>query len=113
MALGKCGKRSRRLDIVTQFLAETVVLTSVGGILGVLGGFACGAVTSLVQSAFKNHLTTVWEALPDTVQNMSPIIAPWSVFAAFFISVGVGIVFGIYPAIRASKMDPIEALRHE
>jgi putative ABC transport system permease protein len=44
---------------------------------------------------------------------LTPIIAPWSVAAAVIISLVVGIAFGLYPARRASLMDPIEALRHE
>ena len=104
---------AKQRDIVAQFLAETIVLTSVGGVLGVIGGFACGLFTEGVQWFFKSFLTDMWEALPATVQDMTPIIAPWSVVAAFSISVAVGVIFGIYPAMRASKMDPIEALRHE
>lgn len=41
------------------------------------------------------------------------MVAPWSIIAAFGISVGVGVLFGLYPARRAAMMDPIEALRHE
>ncbi|MCH7689314.1 MAG: ABC transporter permease, partial [Planctomycetes bacterium] len=50
---------------------------------------------------------------PTTIPNLEPLIAPWSIFAAFGISVGVGVTFGLYPAFRAAQMDPIEALRHE
>ena len=50
-------------------------------------------------------------SLPPNIQQLEPRIEPWSIVAAFLISVGVGVVFGLYPAQRAAKMDPIEALR--
>ncbi|GHT19859.1 hypothetical protein FACS1894189_8820 [Planctomycetales bacterium] len=55
----------------------------------------------------------VIQALPPIVQDIQPIIVPMSIPFAFFISVLIGVVFGIYPAYRAAIMDPIEALRHE
>ena len=95
------------------FLAETVVLTGTGGLLGVLMGAACPLGVLLVGQIMKTMLPELWSALPGTIQNLEPIIAPWSVGAAFFISVAVGVLFGLYPASRAAHMDPIEALRHE
>ena len=53
------------------------------------------------------------EQLPDVVKSLEPIILPQSIPLAFGISVTIGVVFGIYPAMRAAAMDPIEALRHE
>ena len=53
------------------------------------------------------------ELLPPIVHTLEPRIAAWSVILSVVISLGVGIVFGVYPARRAAYMDPIEALRHE
>ena len=76
------------------FSIETVLLSSCGGILGVIFGI----VIPMIVSHFSDIETVVqW----------------WSVTLAFSISVGIGIVFGLYPARRAAMMDPIEALRHE
>jgi len=104
---------ARRNDIISQFLAETMVLTGLGGILGVLAGFLCTPAVSGVRWFIQKFMQDMWQSLPLSIQEMNPIIAPWSVLAAFLISVSVGVIFGIYPARRASMMDPIEALRHE
>jgi len=99
-----------REHIVQQFLTETVVLTAGGGLLGVLFGLLCGplfkggrALVSLVSP----------DLLPEIVHSLEPRIAPWSIILSLFISLGVGLVFGVYPARQAAHMDPIEALRHE
>jgi len=85
---------ARRREILVQFLIEAAVLTSVGGILGVLMGSAIGLVVNLV-SGF-------------------PVSLPWWSFAlGLGFSATVGIFFGMLPAWRASRMDPIEALRYE
>jgi putative ABC transport system permease protein len=104
---------ARRSDIITQFLAETVVLTGTGGLTGVAFGFLCGPAVFGVQYVLKNFLPNVWTTLPPAIQNLEPLVAPWSVGVAFSISVIVGVLFGLYPARRAALMDPIEALRHE
>jgi len=100
-------------EIVRQFLWETVVLSGTGGLLGVAAGFLCRPSVAVVRRGIERFLPEVWSALPPSIRGLEPILAPWSIVAAFGISVGVGIVFGIYPARRAAEMDPIEALRHE
>ena len=100
-------------EIVQQFLWETVVLSGTGGLLGVVVGFLCGPTVNGAREIVKTLFPELWANLPPTIHNLEPRLAPWSIIAAFGISVGVGIVFGIYPASRAANMDPIEALRHE
>lgn len=104
---------AKRRDIILQFLAETVVLTGAGGLLGLLAGFGCKPVVDGVQWATAQFLPDVWNSLPTTIRSLEPRIALWSIVAAFGISVIVGVLFGLYPARRAAMMDPIEALRHE
>ena len=60
----------------------------------------------------NSSLPDLMESLPETVQSLEPIVLPWSIPIAFGISVTVGVVFGIYPALRAAAMNPIDALRH-
>jgi ABC-type antimicrobial peptide transport system permease subunit len=85
---------ARRVEILWQFLLEAVFLTSAGGLLGIV----CGAAIGL-----SVHLFTGF-----------PISLPWWSFAiGIGFSAGVGVFFGMVPAIRASRLDPIEALRYE
>ena len=85
---------ARRREILWQFLLEAVFLTAVGGVLGVLLGSAVGVAV---------HYATGF-----------PISLPWWSFAiGVGFSASVGIIFGIFPAVRASGLDPIEALRYE
>jgi putative ABC transport system permease protein len=85
---------ARRREILVQFLIEAAVLTSVGGILGVLMGSAIGLVVNVI-SGF-------------------PVSLPWWSFAlGLGFSASIGIFFGMLPAWRASRLDPIEALRYE
>ncbi|MES2568778.1 MAG: ABC transporter permease, partial [Verrucomicrobiota bacterium] len=84
----------RQRDIAMQFLVEAVLLSGTGGILGVLLGIAI--------PFFVSHFA-----------GMHTIITFWSPPMAFGISALVGSIFGLYPALRASRMDPVEALRHE
>ncbi len=101
---------AKRRDIVRQFLVETVSLSIVGGITGVLAGLGCRPVAAWVRASVPAR---VMEQLPNVIKTMEPIVLPWFVAGAFGISVAIGIIFGIYPAMRAAAMDPIEALRHE
>jgi putative ABC transport system permease protein len=101
---------AKRLNIIQQFLTETVVLTASGGLLGVLFGLLCGPLFR----GFRSLVTMMSpDLLPSIVHTLEPRIAPWSVVLSLFISLGVGIIFGVYPARQAAYMDPIEALRHE
>ncbi|MGZ8839722.1 MAG: ABC transporter permease [Candidatus Aminicenantales bacterium] len=85
---------ARSGDIMKQFLIEAVFLTGVGGILGVLAGFA---IALIVKAATP---------LPATV-------SPWSVVLGLSVSAAIGLFFGIFPAQKAAHMDPIESLRYE
>jgi len=85
---------ARRREILVQFLIEAAVLTSVGGLLGVLMGSAIGLIVNVI-SGF-------------------PVSLPWWSFAlGLGFSASIGIFFGMLPAWRASRLDPIEALRYE
>jgi putative ABC transport system permease protein len=85
---------AKRKQIITQFLIETVVLSTIGGIVGLgLGVFIPLLITFIA--------------------GMPTVITPISIILPLFISVGIGIVFGLYPAARAADVDPIIALRHE
>jgi putative ABC transport system permease protein len=81
-------------DVLVQFLLEAVVLAFLGGLIGVLAGLAAAAV--LAREA-----------------NWPVVISPLAVGAAFGVTAAVGIFFGYYPAWKASRLDPIEALRYE
>jgi len=99
-----------RQHIIQQFLTETVVLTASGGLLGVLFGLMCGPLFR----GLRGGLTLMSpDLLPPIVYTLEPRIAPWSVALSLLVSLGVGLIFGVYPARQAAYMDPIEALRHE
>lgn len=104
---------ARRADITRQFLTETVVLSTVGGVIGILGGLTCPWMINWLREILQNTIPDAMNNLPASVKAVTPQIVPWSLPLAFGISVAVGVIFGIYPALRAARMNPIEALRHE
>ncbi len=104
---------AKRSDIVRQFLIETSVLSIFGGLSGILIGFLCGPTINLVRTFAEWYAPKTIAQLPEVIREVQPQILFESIPIAFYISLMVGILFGIYPAMRAAKMSPIEALRHE
>ena len=104
---------AKRRDIIRQFLVETSVLSLTGGITGILFGLLCGPAVTMARTLANTWFEKQMMDLPEVVRTVQPSIVPESIPGAFFISLVVGLVFGIYPATRAAKMNPIEALRHE
>ena len=89
LAVGAHGR-----DILTQFLIEAVVLSAMGGVIGIVAGIVASKVISMVK-------------------NWPTVISPLWMLIAFLVSAAVGIFFGFYPAREASRLDPIDALRYE
>lgn len=83
---------ARTFDVLAQFVVEAIVLSALGGVLGILVGAGGAAALGAI---------------------MPTAIAPWSAVMAFMFSAGIGVFFGVYPASKAARMDPIAALRHE
>ncbi len=86
---------ARRSDIVTQFLAEATALTGVGGVVGIL---------------FAILVTLLIGILVPSLPSEVPI---WAVVTGFSVSVAVGLFFGVWPAVKAARLDPVDALRYE
>jgi putative ABC transport system permease protein len=85
---------ARRIDIFIQFMVQTLLITTLGGVAGIVLGYS---ILSLVGKYLSMEL----------VASMSMI------YAALLVSVGVGLLFGIMPAVRAGNLDPVIALRNE
>lgn len=103
---------AKRRDIIKQFLTETISLSVLGGLAGVIAGLFCPIVVDVGRDLLIDLFPKVAIGMPQVVREMKPTIVPISIPIAFGISVVVGVIFGIYPAIRAASMNPIEALRH-
>ncbi|MBK5294749.1 MAG: ABC transporter permease [Acidobacteriia bacterium] len=85
---------ARQADIVRQFLTEAILISMLGGSIGIAFGFSLSWIIA-------------------TLAGWSTEVTTSSIAIAFFVSVGIGMLFGIYPAVQAAKLDPIEAMRYE
>ena len=85
---------ARSADITWQFLFEAMTLTGLGGLIGIV--FGGGSVLLIPH-----------------VSKLNAVITPWAIAVGFVVSVGVGLVFGVWPAVKAANLDPVEALRYE
>ena len=85
---------ARQVDIIRQFLIEAILISIVGGLIGIAAGFSGSRIIALIAG---------W----------STVVTATSIFVAFGVSVFIGLLFGIYPAVQAARLDPIEAIRYE
>jgi len=85
---------ARRWDIIRQFIIEATLISFAGGLLGVVVGFAMSQLIA-------------WLA------GWSTVVTIGSILLAFVVSISVGLIFGIYPAVKAARLDPVEAIRYE
>lgn len=90
---------ANNFNIMSQFLIEAVIVTLIGGIIGIIGG----SLASYLISVVINFLGYDWDF----------ILSPFSIILAAVVASAVGLVFGIYPARKASRLEPVEALRYE
>ncbi len=85
---------ARKSNIIWQFIVESVTLSLIGGIIGILTGFTIAAIISIVSP-------------------LPYVVAPWSIAAGLIVTFVIGIVFGTYPASKAANLDPVVALHSE
>jgi putative ABC transport system permease protein len=85
---------ARRSNIVWQFIVESITLSLVGGVIGIVLGFTIAAIISLVSP-------------------LPYLVAPWSIAAGLAVTFCIGLIFGTYPANRAARLDPVVALHYE
>jgi len=90
---------AKRKDIIWQFLMEAVMMTFVGGVVGIIGGSIFSYTVAAIVGAFGYH----WDL----------IISLNSIMVSVSVSTAIGLIFGIYPAYRAAKLNAIESLRYE
>ena len=86
---------ARRGDIVSQFLLEAMALTGLGGVLGIMIALGITLLISALVPSLPSH------------------VPAWAVMAGFSVSLAVGLFFGVWPAVKAARLDPVEALRYE
>ena len=90
---------ARNKDILYEFLIESILLTIIGGMIGIIGGSFLAFIVSRIAQSFG----LVWEF----------IVPLWGVILSVSVSAIIGIVFGVFPAKNAAKLNPIEALNRE
>ena len=85
-------------DILAQFIIEAVLLCLVGGVLGISGGYL---ISNLIGNLLRNYV------------DIKIIVPGWAIVVSLLFTTGVGVFFGFYPALKAARKDPVEALRYE